>query len=65
MALGSTGDPDLANAVANAVGKELRQVGINWVYSPVADVNLEPFNPVIGTTLAYLLNCLLIGPLRR
>ncbi|OSD03667.1 glycoside hydrolase family 3 protein [Trametes coccinea BRFM310] len=48
MALAATGSTELASAVSTATAKELRAVGINWVYSPVADINTDPRNPVIG-----------------
>ncbi|WP_254716019.1 glycoside hydrolase family 3 protein [Actinomadura sp. WMMB 499] len=48
MALGATGDPAQARAAARVTGAELRAVGINLDYAPVADVNVNPNNPVIG-----------------
>ncbi|KJA13529.1 glycoside hydrolase family 3 protein [Hypholoma sublateritium FD-334 SS-4] len=48
MALAATGSPDLAQRVGGASAAELKAVGINWVYSPVADVNTDSRNPVIG-----------------
>ncbi|RPD60759.1 glycoside hydrolase [Lentinus tigrinus ALCF2SS1-6] len=48
MALAASGSPELATEVNTATGKELKAAGINWVYSPVADVNSDPRNPVIG-----------------
>ena len=48
MAVASTGDPELAKRIARASAREMHLVGINWVYSPVADVNSDPMNPVIG-----------------
>ena len=48
MALAATGSVDLANKVSAASAKELKMVGFNWVYSPVADVNSDSKNPVIG-----------------
>ncbi|KAG6908037.1 hypothetical protein DXG01_006399 [Tephrocybe rancida] len=47
MALAGTGDPDLAFEVSAATARELKMVGINWAYSPVADVNSDSRNPVI------------------
>jgi beta-N-acetylhexosaminidase len=49
MALGATRRTDAARAAARATGAELRAVGINQDYAPVADVNVNPANPVIGT----------------
>lgn len=48
MALGAAGDPDLTQAVTCASGEELRALGINLNLAPVADVNNNPANPVIG-----------------
>ncbi|WP_395104545.1 glycoside hydrolase family 3 protein [Actinomadura sp. SCN-SB] len=48
MALGATGRPEDARAAAQVTGTELRAVGINQDYAPVADVNVNPANPVIG-----------------
>jgi beta-N-acetylhexosaminidase len=48
MALGATGDPALAAAVASAIGRELRALGINVDYAPVADVASRPDNPSLG-----------------
>lgn len=48
MAIGNTGSEELAEQIAAATGHEMRLVGINWVYSPVADVNSDVRNPVIG-----------------
>ncbi len=49
MALGATGDAALVERVGAAVGRELRALGINTDFAPVADVNNNPRNPVIGT----------------
>ncbi|EIW76982.1 hypothetical protein CONPUDRAFT_130068 [Coniophora puteana RWD-64-598 SS2] len=48
MAIAATGDPNLAGECAKATGLEMKAAGINWAYSPVADVNSDPRNPVIG-----------------
>jgi beta-N-acetylhexosaminidase len=48
MALGATADPEAAREAARVTGTELRAVGINQNYAPVADVNVNPANPVIG-----------------
>ncbi|KAI0946134.1 hypothetical protein AcV7_010185 [Taiwanofungus camphoratus] len=48
MALAASGSPELVERVSNASGKEMHLAGINWAYSPVADVNSDPRNPVIG-----------------
>lgn len=48
MALGATGDPELARAAAAATARLLASVGANMNLAPVADVNINPDNPVIG-----------------
>jgi len=48
MALGATAKPQTAREAAKVIGTELRAVGINQNYAPVADVNVNPANPVIG-----------------
>ncbi|GLW95985.1 beta-N-acetylhexosaminidase [Microtetraspora sp. NBRC 16547] len=48
MAIGSTGDPANARAAARLTGTELRALGITMDFAPVADVNINPRNPVIG-----------------
>ncbi|WP_214320999.1 beta-N-acetylhexosaminidase [Nonomuraea sediminis] len=40
--------PADARAVARATGEELRALGVNLDFAPVADVNINPRNPVIG-----------------
>ncbi len=48
MALGAARDPRLAKSAAEVTGEELRAMGINQNFAPVADVNVNPENPVIG-----------------
>ncbi len=48
MALGATGDSRLAAEQARILARELRILGITWDYTPDADVNSNPDNPVIG-----------------
>lgn len=48
MALAATGSVETAEQVAAATAREMRMAGINWAYSPVADVNSDYRNPVIG-----------------
>jgi beta-glucosidase-like glycosyl hydrolase len=49
MALGAGGVADLAFAQGWVTAIEARAVGINLVFSPVADVLSDPANPIIGT----------------
>ncbi|MGH3663524.1 MAG: glycoside hydrolase family 3 protein [Micromonosporaceae bacterium] len=48
MGLGAGRDVDAAYQSAKITGKELRALGITQNYAPVADVNVNPLNPVIG-----------------
>lgn len=49
MALAATGDPSLAEAEGRVVAREARSIGVNHILAPVADVNVDPDNPVINT----------------
>ncbi|MFS8614957.1 beta-N-acetylhexosaminidase [Limnochorda sp.] len=49
MAVGAVGDEERAERLAAALGAQLRAVGITMNLAPVADVNNNPKNPVIGT----------------
>jgi beta-N-acetylhexosaminidase len=48
MALGATGDEDLAERVAAAIGTEIRAMGVNLVYAPDCDLATNPRNAVVG-----------------
>lgn len=48
MALGASGSERDAREAGKIAGQELRAVGINQNFAPVADVNVNPANPVIG-----------------
>jgi len=49
MACGAAGRPDLTEALAHAVGTEMRALGIDVNLAPAVDVNNNPANPVIAT----------------
>lgn len=49
MALAATGEPAYAEKAGRVVAREARALGINHVLAPVADVNVDPDNPVINT----------------
>lgn len=36
-------------AAARATAREAREVGVNWVFAPVADLDAEPANPIVQT----------------
>ena len=48
MAVAATGDPSLAEAEGRIVAREAAALGINHILAPVADVNIDPDNPVIN-----------------
>jgi beta-N-acetylhexosaminidase len=49
MALAATADPERSVRTAAAItATELRALGVNWNFAPVADVNDEPTNPIIS-----------------
>ncbi|MFE6685008.1 glycoside hydrolase family 3 N-terminal domain-containing protein [Streptomyces sp. NPDC057743] len=48
LALGTVDDPELTEAVARDLGRQLRAVGVSLDYAPSVDVNSNPDNPIIG-----------------
>ena len=48
MALGRIGDEDLTDKLCTISGVELRKFGFHLTFAPVADVNVNPENPIIG-----------------
>ena len=48
LALGVIDDVELTESIAQALADELRAVGITHDLAPVADINTNPLNPVIG-----------------
>src|SRR5262249_28107531 len=49
MAVGATGDEQLAFEAARITAIEARAIGVHVNFSPLADVNNNPRNPVINT----------------
>lgn len=47
-AVGKKGDTELAYEIGKLLGKELSVLGFNMDFAPVADINTNPNNPVIG-----------------
>lgn len=47
-AIGSTGDPVQARVMGRTIGTYLKKYGVSMNLAPVADVNTNPDNPVIG-----------------
>ena len=48
LALGVVDDVALTESVAAAIGSDLAAAGVNLDFAPVADVNTNPRNPIIG-----------------
>jgi beta-N-acetylhexosaminidase len=48
MALGAAEDAYMAYLQGNVLAHQLSDMGINLVFAPVADINLQQSNPVIG-----------------
>lgn len=49
MALASLGDPAVVRWAASVTAQEARAVGINWIFAPVADLDVLPENPIVQT----------------
>jgi len=49
MALAAASDPKDACTMGKITAIEARDVGVHWIYAPVADVNNNPENPIINT----------------
>ena len=49
LALASLGDPAVVRWAASVTAQEARAVGINWVFAPVADLDLLADNPIVQT----------------
>lgn len=48
MSLGASHDPALCYEVGAAVARGIRELGFNWNFAPVVDVNSNPRNPIIA-----------------
>ncbi|HSJ05164.1 MAG TPA: glycoside hydrolase family 3 N-terminal domain-containing protein, partial [Longimicrobiales bacterium] len=48
-AIGYLDDLALTRQAGALTAREARALGINWVFAPVADVDFEPRNPIVGT----------------
>jgi beta-glucosidase-like glycosyl hydrolase len=49
LALAAMGDPGVARWAGAVTAQEARAVGINWIFAPVADLDLLPENPIVQT----------------
>lgn len=48
MAMGALTDNSLIEQAAYNIGEELKQTGVHMNFAPVADININPDNPIIG-----------------
>jgi beta-glucosidase len=48
-AVASLNDEDLLRGAAALTAREALSLGINWIYGPVCDLDIEPNNPIVGT----------------
>jgi len=48
MTLGAIQDKNLIQKLGNQMGKQANRMGIQFVFSPVLDINTNPKNPIIG-----------------
>ena len=48
MGVAAAGDVDLAEKISGIIADEAKAIGVYWNYSPVADINTNINNPVIG-----------------
>ncbi len=49
LALAALGEPAVARWAGAVTAQEARAVGINWVFAPVADLDVLPENPIVQT----------------
>ena len=48
-AIGYLDDTAVTRAAGELTGREALALGVNWIFAPDADVDLEPRNPIVGT----------------
>lgn len=48
-ALAALNDDAVLRWAGSTTGREARAIGINWIFAPVADLDLEPDNPIVQT----------------
>ncbi len=48
MTIGAANNPELTRAIGRETGRQLRRLGVHVSFAPVADLNSNPANPVIG-----------------
>jgi beta-glucosidase len=48
-AIASLQDLQAVRRAASVTAREARELGINWIYAPDCDIDIEPDNPIVGT----------------
>ncbi len=48
-AIGSLDDLSVTRQAAALTAREALSLGVNWIFAPVADLDIEPDNPIVGT----------------
>ena len=48
LAIGATGEPELAREAGRMTAREVRAMGFRFIGSPVCDINTNPRNPIIN-----------------
>ena len=48
-AIASLEDLQAIRRAAAVTAREARELGVNWIYAPVCDLDIEPNNPIVGT----------------
>src|SRR3954469_1260729 len=48
-AIASLEDVQAIRRAAAVTAREARELGVNWIYAPDSDLDIEPDNPIIGT----------------
>ena len=48
MVIGATNNKSNSYSISDIIAKECKRLGVQMSYSPVADVNINPKNPIIG-----------------
>jgi beta-glucosidase-like glycosyl hydrolase len=48
-ALGALDDLEVTQRAGELTAREALALGVNWVYAPVADLDIEPLNPIVGS----------------
>jgi beta-N-acetylhexosaminidase len=48
-ALGALAEPEVTRRAGALTAREARALGVDWVFAPVADLDVEPRNPIVGS----------------